>query len=423
MGRASAPLHERQGSTLRLGLVDPTLSSRHLRITRRPASWELCDLGSKNGTFVGDHRIDRHAVSGTVLLRVGQVGLLLRPDADDDPSAPDDLAVDALPGPPGLHTLEPGLARRFEDLRRIARADAAVLVGGETGTGKELIARAVHALSGREGPFVAVNCGALSEGLLHAELFGHRKGAFSGATADREGWVLASSGGTLFLDELAELPAAAQAALLRVVQEREVVAVGDTRPCPVDLRIVSATHRELEAMVAAGEFREDLLARLAGFRLSLPPVRERVADRGLLVRALLSRRPDAARVRFGAGAVDRLLHAPWPRNVRELERALTTALALTDDGAVEAEHLPAVETTGAPASSAVSPRSSDRHPVARTDGGDEALRAEVRRRLVEHGGNVSAVARAMGKHRQQVQKWIRRFALDVEAIRRETGER
>ncbi len=408
IGRSSTGSIERDGTTLRLGLADPTLSSKHACLRRRPASWELEDLGSKNGTFIDGERITRRSLTGPTMLRAGQTGLLLRPRAEDDPSAPDDLDATCLDGPLGLHTLEPTLARRFAELRRVAASDAAVVVHGETGTGKELAAQAVHALSGRTGPLVAVNCGALSEGLLSSELFGHRKGAFSGATEDREGWVAASHGGTLFLDEIAELPAAAQAALLRVVQEREVVPVGTTTPRSVDLRIVCATHRSLEARVAEGSFREDLLARLSGFMLTLPPVRERSGDRGLLVRALLKDRVEAASVSFTADAVDRLLGAPWPRNVRELERTLSAAIALADDDPIEARHLP--ETPGAIPGDEPTP------PVtARSD--DDALRRRLHALLVEHRGNVSAVARAMGKHRQQIQKWIRRLNLDVDALR------
>src|SRR5690606_9536217 len=191
------------------------------------------------------------------------------------------------PAAPGMATLLPQLERELDRLARVAPSDVTVMVRGETGTGKEILARAVHALSGRSGEMVAINCGALTDTLVESERFGHRKGAFSGATEDAPGLIRMSHGGTLLLDEIGDRPPASQAAFLRVLQEREVMAVGGTRPVPVDLRVVSATHRDLEALVAQGRFRADLLARVSGFRIDLPPLRERREDLGLLIGALL----------------------------------------------------------------------------------------------------------------------------------------
>ena len=402
IGRASEPRTSREGDVLRIGVPDPCLSSEHLVVTRRPASWELEDPGSKNGTFVDARRITRVAVTESTCLRVGETFVLIRPTDIDDPELPDDLDASMLDDPPGLATLEPSLAASVAALRRVAATPTSVLVHGETGTGKELAARAIHALSGRSGQFVAVNCGALTGSLLQSELFGHVAGAFSGAKSDRTGWVASADGGTLFLDEVAELSTEAQAALLRVLQEGEVVPVGSTSPRRVDVRFVAATHRDLERAVADGSFREDLLARLCGYRFVLPPVRERVADRGLLVRALLARAD--MDVRFTAAAGERIMSDPWRRNVRELDKALLTAAALAGDEPIDATHLP--------------PPGEAPRRAAAPGPDDEQLRARLVALLQEHEGNVSGVARAMGKHRQQIQKWLRRLGLDAERYRR-----
>jgi transcriptional regulator with GAF, ATPase, and Fis domain len=307
-------------------------------------------------------------------------------------------AAELRPAAPGLATLAPALEAELARLLAIARSPVPVLVRGETGTGKELIASAIHGLSGRPGSFVAVNCGALSKSLVESELFGYRKGAFSGADQDRPGLVRSADRGTLFLDEIGDLPAAAQAALLRALQEHEVLPVGDIRPVKVDLRVVVATHRDLDAMVARNEFRADLLARIAGLRLDLPPLRERREDLGLLVAALLGRHAGdrAGSMRFTCEAARALLLYRWPLNVRELEQCIAGAAALT---ASEVE-----------LSSVEPPR------TARTPRPLSAEEAQRRERLVAllraHGGNVTAVARELGKARFQVQRWLKRYGLD-----------
>jgi DNA-binding NtrC family response regulator len=185
-----------------------------------------------------------------------------------------------------------------------------------------------------------VNCGALPATLVESELFGVKKGAFTGASEDRPGLVRSADGGTLFLDEIADLPPPSQAAFLRVLQEREVVPVGGTRAVPVDLRVVAATHRDLDALVAAGQFRQDLRARLDGFRLELPPLRERREDLGLLLAALLRRAaPRAGEVQLRPTTARALLAHTWPENTREVERRLATAIALAEGAPIGVEHL------------------------------------------------------------------------------------
>ncbi len=233
----------------------------------------------------------------------------------------------------------------FDSVRSVAPTETTVLIQGETGTGKELHARAVHDLSPRAGgPFVPVNCAALAEGLLESELFGHVRGAFTGAVADRKGLFAAAQGGTLFLDEVGDIGLALQQRLLRVLQEREVTPVGATRSTAVDVRVVTATHRDLSREMAEGRFRDDLFYRLNVFRIDVPPLRERPSDIPLLVEAALAR----LRERGGstpAGAVSplamRLLrgHA-WPGNVRELFSVVESAAIRSGGGRIEAQHLP-----------------------------------------------------------------------------------
>src|SRR5207244_11071980 len=228
------------------------------------------------------------------------------------------------PAAPGIATIAPAMSSALVPLAAIARTALPAIVLGESGTGKELIARALHALSGRRGPCQAINCAAIAQTLLESELFGCRRGAFSGATEGRPGLFRAADGGTLFLDEIADLPMLAQAALLRVLQESEVLPVGATRPVHVDVRVVAAAQRDLRSLAAAGRFRPDLLARLDAFTVALPPLRERREDLGLLCAALLRRlAPDRCeRLRLEPDAARALLHHAWPLNVRELELSL-----------------------------------------------------------------------------------------------------
>jgi transcriptional regulator with PAS, ATPase and Fis domain len=386
----------RGGRTLTIALPDPAMSARHARIARGPASFVLEDSGSRNGTLINGQSVRSAALADADLIEVGRTFFLFHRH----------VQVGAEEGPEGLRTLDPKLARELETLRRVAQTPISIVVTGPTGSGKEVVAREVHALSGRAGPFVGVNCGAIPDGLIESELFGHRRGAFSGATADRRGWLLAAHSGTLFLDELEELSQRGQVALLRALQEREVVPVGDTVAHPIDLRVVAATQSDLAALCGRGAFREDLYARLSGLVLRVPPLRERRVDVGLLTASLLRRlAPDRAdRVEFSADAARAFLQHGWPRNVRELERCLETALALTRDGLIELEDLRLVADEPDAAAASAPDLADDE---------DRRRRDELCRLLAEHRGNLSRVADAMGKKRQQIQKWCRRYGIDV----------
>jgi two-component system response regulator PilR (NtrC family) len=233
-------------------------------------------------------------------------------------------------------------------IEKVARSMAPVLVAGESGTGKELVARAIHETSPRAvAPFVAVNCGAIPEALLEAEFFGFRKGAFTGAHEDRDGFFLLAQGGTLFLDEIGDLPLAMQSKLLRVIQERAVRQLGAAAELPVNVRIVSATHKDLGAEVRAGRFRQDLYYRLNVIGIAVPPLRERIADLPLICAAVLARIARDAGVspvpNLAADALQLLLRHPFPGNVRELENLLHRALALSTGPAITRGDLGLVE--------------------------------------------------------------------------------
>ena len=407
------------GRRLSVTVEDRRMSTRHARLHKSPAGWAVEDAGSKNGTLLNGAPVDRALLGDGDLLELGHTLFLFRESLAADRGPAEDTPAGAATAP-GLATLLPSLARDLATLREIAGSRVPVVLLGETGTGKELAARAVHALSGRLGLFVAVNCGALPETLVETELFGYRKGAFSGALEDRPGLVRAADGGTLFLDEIGDLPPSSQAAFLRLLQEQEVTPVGATRPIRVDVRLVAATNRDLGARVADGHFRPDLLARIAGCTIRLPPLRDRLEDLGLLVGTLLRRivpdRPEA--VRISGEAARALFRYRWPFNIRELEKSLGAAVVLARGERIELDHLPAplgrAAPVGPPAAAAAG------EPELRPTLTDEDLRRreELVRLLREHNGNVSAVSRAMGKARMQIHRWLKRYGLEPQKFQR-----
>jgi DNA-binding NtrC family response regulator len=383
---------------LRLGFPDRWMSTRHARIERCVGGFFVADEGSKNGVLVNGNRTDGALLVDGDWIQAGHTLLRFRHGTLPPPRQPRDPRSGTRAA---LVTALPTLEEQSRNLEDIACSNVSVVLRGETGTGKEVVARAVHHLSGRTGELIAVNCGALPATLLESELFGYRKGAFSNAFEDRPGLVRAADRGTLFLDEIGDLPLSSQAALLRVLQEGEVTPLGGTHPVKLDLRVVCATHRDLEALVARDQFRADLYARLSGYTFAIPPLRERREDLGLLTAALLRRIAPDRDVRFEPDAVRALCGYDWPLNVRELEKCLASLVVLARGGAIGPEQLSAVLV--APTGDA-SVKPAETRRVDRREQLVAALRA--------HRGNVSATARMLGKARSQVQRWIRDYRLD-----------
>jgi len=414
----------REGAVLRLFIPDRYMSAVHARLRREGNALRLEDAGSRNGTLLNGAPCAGTLLSDTDQIEVGHTELLFRAAA---PRAEGPADVDAreLPGPlPELVTLVAPLQAELSRLPAIALSSVPVIIHGESGTGKELIARALHRLSGRRGEFVAVNCGAIAETLVESLLFGHRKGAFSGAAEARPGLVRAADHGTLFLDEIADLPAASQAALLRVLQEGEVLAVGDTRPVSVDVRLLAATHSDLEAAIGMHKFRADLFARISGFTVRLPPLRWRREDLGILVASLLRKiAPDRAeRISLTPEAGRALLRYRWPLNVRELEKCLAAAVVLAGAEPIDLMHLPPAVRRDARDDEPPQGLLAELVPAARVERSplapeDERRREELIALLRQHRGNVAAVARVMGKARMQVHRWVKRYELHLDDFR------
>ena len=368
-------------------------------------TWRVSDGGDERVLADGrggDERLAAPAAAGEIELSA--------PGLDPVLAALFRLARRDLPAPAGEPEPSPAaggivgrdraLLAALDRADRLAPGGLPVLIHGESGTGKELMARRVHRRSDRhEGPFVAINCAALSESLLLSDLFGHVRGAFTGADRDRAGVFESARGGTVFLDEIGDLPPTAQGMLLRVLQEGEVRRVGESLPRRVDVRVVTASHRDLEAMVREGSFRQDLYYRLRGAVVVLPPLRDRGADVLLLAEHLLSRqaagRPPP---KLSPAARARLLAHAWPGNVRELDNTLGVAAALAAGGLIEPEHLELPAAAPAPA-------------------GDYHRQVEdYRRRLVEEaltaaGGNRAEAARRLGLTRQALSYLVRKLGL------------
>jgi len=329
---------------------------------------------------------------------------------------------------------DPAMVETLELVGRIADTDATVLVRGESGTGKELVARALHANSRRRGrPFVAVNCAALPETLLEAELFGHVRGAFTGAVRDNPGWFERARGGTLFLDEIGELTPALQAKLLRVLDTGELSRVGGTRVERADVRLVAATHQDLEARVADGGVREDFLYRLKVLEVRVPPLRERKGDLPALARHLLAeltRRHGRGAKRLSKGAEARLLAHDYPGNVRELRNALERAVLVSDGEVIEPSHLPAgIGRAGGPGRAGEGTSALARSAGAPKVGFAEAKRQAVasfesdyvRRCLAETGGNISAAARLAGIDYKNFYTKVKRYRIEPASFKEGGG--
>jgi len=334
-----------RGDEADIVLEDPKVSRRHARLLVAPGAIRLEDFGSHNGTWIDGKRVEgTSALPLGALVLIGQTTLVLARTATEPTGTTVDAGAEILrAGDVEIVLADASTIRAFTLVRRVASATLPVLVHGETGTGKELVARALHALSPRQSkPFIALNCAALPDTLVESELFGHERGAFTGAVQAKAGLLERADGGTLFLDEVAELTPQTQAKLLRALDTKRVTRIGGTREQSLDVRLVAATHRDLAAAVSAGTFRADLFHRLNGAPVTLPPLRARPREMSLLAKRFLdaaARELGRAPMRISTGGMARLSAHGWPGNVRELRHVMEHAAATIDGDVVEAADL------------------------------------------------------------------------------------
>ncbi len=405
-----------------LCIPEAAVSRYHGRVERRPDGCWIVDNGSTNGILVNGVRVVAAPLQPHDVIRIGDSLFRFASSGVYGYGAYriDGTVVEsARPIRHGIHDspLVGGfqLDQLLSRVEKVAKTQLSVIVSGESGTGKELLARTVHRASERPGPFQAVNCAALPANLIESELFGYRKGAFTGATSDKIGLVKAAHRGTLFLDEIGDMPLEAQAKLLRVLQERKVVPVGATTPEDVDVRVVCATHRNLEELVSTGAFRGDLFARLREFTAVLLPLRERREDLHALARHFLAKsgRPDAS---LSLPYLVGLAHYRWPYNVRELESAIKLSVALSEGrGELDLIDLPEPVRQCLEGHGQVQERrtASVPPPAARPARTGPPTELALRDLLARHRGNIAAVGRELGKERMQIHRWLKRYGIDV----------
>jgi len=418
-------------------IPEQAVSRQHARITFDGSRWVLTDLGSRNGTIV-----DGNFITGDIELehlheiRIGDALFKFVADGADRHAA---YHIDGRMFGERRAKEITELIGGFQmdliaaELERIAPTQLSCVILGETGTGKEVAARELHRVSHRHGSFQAVNCAAIPANLLESELFGYRRGAFSGADRDKPGLVKLADGGTLFLDEIGDMPLDAQAKMLRVLQSREVFPLGGTAPEKVDVRVVCATHRDLHQFVKEGRFRGDLFARVSEHLVKLPPLRERKEDVYQLARLFCARhgRPGLT---FSFSFMVALIHHDWPFNVRELESCVKRATALAEANVIDVRQLPDSiaslmrEYGSRPGSTApgLDPRESRMPPPMSTPPSPAASsrrqppsEEQLRALLTRHHGNIAAVGRELGKERMQVHRWMKRYNISVEDYREE----
>jgi transcriptional regulator with GAF, ATPase, and Fis domain len=415
-----------------LNIPDHLMSRRHCAVAAVNGRFTIRDLGSSNGTYVNGIAIrerelahgDRIRAGDSVLLFLQQTapqddadGLLAQATAricvprekgDADPS----IVAEVLAG---RVTLQPQdmigdsapMRQLCDRIRKVAPSDCTVLIGGETGTGKEVAARAMHQSSPRaRHPFVAVNCAALTESLLESELFGHERGAFTGAASQKKGRFEIADRGTLFLDEVGELAPALQAKLLRALQLREFERVGGTRTIKVDVRVVAATNQDLAAAVSAGRFRQDLWYRLNVVSLTMPPLRARRSDVPMLAAHFAAKYGRGRAIAVSPAALDALNAYDWPGNVRELENAIERAVVLGASNTIAVEDLPEGIV-----------HASERAPVEDVEGAayHESVRDTKRRLILDaidrSGGNYTAAARLLGLNPTYLHRLLKNLQL------------
>jgi len=390
-----------------LHLPDDTVSRRHCELSKEPGGILVRDLGSTNGTRVDGARIETATVPPGTVLRIGEVEVALRAGAAKAEVLPS--ASTEFGG-----ALGQSLAMRsiFGVLERVAPTDATVLLEGETGTGKDVLARAIWSASPRSGkPFVVVDCGAVAYSLIESELFGHERGAFTGAIAARQGAFELADGGTLFLDEIGELPLDVQPKLLRVLETREFRRVGGNRTMKANVRILAATKRNLTREVAAGKFREDLYFRLAVVPVTVPPLRGRREDIPMLVRHALKATANGADLTLSEETMQTLAAHDWPGNVRELRNVLERAVYMSQAAGTKELTLISLPISGGSLDGSFhfEPGKSYRETRARYEADFE--KRYVKWLLGRHGGNVSAAAREARMDRKHLHDIAKKHGL------------
>jgi transcriptional regulator with GAF, ATPase, and Fis domain len=377
-------------------LTDPTVSRRHAALEPTGRRYRLTDLGSTNGTFVDGVAVVEALLRGGEVVRFGSSAM--RAEADAEGEVPE---VTPLPSAMRFGRVvgaSVAMRRLYPLCERLAKAPVPVIIEGETGTGKEVLAESLHEVSGRKGPFVVFDCTAVSPNLMEATLFGHEKGAFTGAVGSHVGLFEEADGGTLLIDEIGDLDLPLQAKLLRVIDRSELRRVGGRGSIRVDVRVLAATRRDLDKAVAAGHFRDDLFHRLAVARVELPPLRERHGDVVLLARQFAKEITGSIDV-LTPEVVARFSEYAWPGNVRELRNAVARIVALGDT--LEQARWPARATSAAPPASGGDwldgiLASNPAFPIARRKVIEEFERRYVERIVAAHDGNVSQAARASG---------------------------
>jgi DNA-binding NtrC family response regulator len=392
-------------------LDDHRASRRHAEIVWSDihrAYW-IRDLGSRNGVYLNGTKVARELLKRGDLVRVGEAVFRLAA-VEHDASA-------LAPLDPAFVGSSSSLRRSFDHAAKVALSNTPVLILGATGTGKQLVAEVIHRASHRSGPLVTVNCAALPNHLVESELFGHEKGAFSGADAARPGLFRAAQHGTLFLDEAGELASEIQAKLLRVLDARSIRSVGAIAETPVDVRIVAATNRDLSAEVSGGWFRADLYARLSESVVRLDPLCERPEDLEPLWQHFVEQLGHGADLELSGATFEAMALYGWPFNVRELRQLVRSALLLKPRGGVlTMDDLPAAMRRPAPSAADVAepaPR-----PTVLLAAGEIPDERQLRRLVEQFHGNIKEVATFIGKDRKQVYRWLRRHHIDPDAYRR-----
>ena len=382
------------------------VSRLHLVVRRNGPVTIAEDLGSRNGSYCDGKLFSKTALTHQSVLRLGDAVLLWHA-AERAPAPFSEVAPGVLGGTT--------LAARLDQFHNVAASSLPVIVRGRSGCGKERVARALHAQSGRTGRFVGINCATIPDQLADAQLFGHKRGAFTGAERGEIGYLAAADAGTLFLDEVIELSLAVQAKLLRALQEREYVPVGETKAVPFDARVVVSTHVPLADAVAKGRFREDLFARLNGYEITLPALRERREDIALLFRHFLAAAFAGKAPSFGARVVEALSVHGWPQNVRELENLAQRFAVLHPEATeVELDRLSLTPRTNDDKVAPVTPLGGEpEHPDAQPQELRKLLSA-----LSARDGNVVRVAEELGISRARAYRWIAAAGIDVQRFRK-----